>query len=1126
MTYGRGTEQMTRSQRTILTSVFILLLAACAGVSEPIRLVADPALSPDGKTLAFVWRGDIWLAPVEGGAARPLTQHEASDRQPKFSPDGTEIVFISDRDAGNQVYAVPVAGGMPTQLTFHTAGYRIEDWYPSGQALLVSGRRDYFWRSAGRFFRIARDERPAEELLFDADAANGSLSPNGKWLLFTREGMTWWRKGYRGAHAGQIWMYDFETEQYLQLLAPETGARWPLWAPEGDSFYYVGAQSGSFNLHKYDLASSADRQLTFFEDDSVVYPCISRDGSTIVFRHLFDLYRFQPGSGAAPVRIDLVNPGDELTSPVDRNVVRDASEVAFSDDGLEVAFIAGGDLWVMDTELREPRQITATPEEERGPIFGPDNDSIYFVSDQGGQSDIWRAERGDVELYWWQNESFELKRLTQDAEVEADLRFSPDGTRLSFVKGLGDLWTMTLEGKDFQRLLRSWDVPDYNWSPDGKWIVYAVNDNDFNRDIWIVPADGSAEPVNVSRHPFDEYRPVWRPDGKVIAFTSQRLDREVDIYYLWLEEEEYEKSKRDRTLEKALKKMEEARKKDEKKDKDKEKDKDAEEKAEGDAAEPKDEDKGDDEKKKADEEKKKDDEKKLPDVVIDFDRIHERLQRIDIAGSTERGLFWSHDSKKLAFQATIDGKRGTYTVEIPDEMEPKLLTSETGSQPRWLKEGNQIVWLSGGKPASVSAKGEATAYAFSARQEVDCVAHFRAAFDLAWRAMRDHFYDERLGNRNWDAIRRKYADVAAAAPDTDSFAVVVNLMLGELNASHLGFYPRGGRSRSNRPDWNVTTAHLGVRFDPEYRGPGLKVRDVLPNGPADREVSKIEPNEVIVSIDGTNVDPQMDLTDVLNGPLARDIRLDVRNGDGETREVVLRPISYGQAGSLLYEQWLRYNGKLVETLSDGRLGYVHIRGMNWPSFQKLERELYAVGAGKDGLIIDVRNNGGGFTADHVLTLLCQPTHAITVPRGGGPGYPEDRRVYATWNKPIVMMCNQNSFSNAEIISHAIKTLKRGKLVGVPTAGGVISTGGTSIMDVGFIRLPFRGWYILGTGEDMELNGAVPDVIVWPQPGEMPAGKDVQLEKAVEVLSEDVAAWKARPRPKPSARPANARGRGD
>jgi len=1110
---------MSPTRFTILTSLFALAFTISAGAAEPMRLAADPALSPDGTTLAFVWRGDIWLAPVEGGDARPLTQHEASDSQPMFSPDGSEIVFVSDRDAGDQVYAVPVEGGTPTQVTFHTAGYRIEDWYPSGQTLLVSGRRDYFWRSAGRFFRIARHERQAEEILFDADGSNGSLSPDGKRLLFTREGMTWWRKGYKGSRTSQVWMVDIETQDYTRLLEPEIDARWPLWAADGRGFYYVGAQSGSFNLYRHDLDAGTDRQLTFFEDDSVVFPCISRDGSTIVFRHLFDLYRFHPSSGSAPIRIDLINPGDVVTSPEERRVLRDATDVTFSDDGLEVAFIAGADLWVMDTELREPKQITETPEQERGPVFGPEGEAIFFVSDQGGQSDIWRAERGDAEQYWWQNETFDLKRLTQDAEVEQDLRFSPDGERISFIKGLGDLWTMTLEGKEPQRLVKSWDTPGYDWSPDGQWVVYAVNDNNFNRDIWIIPADGSAEPVNVSKHPYDEYGPVWRPDGKVIAFTSQRLDRETDIFYLWLEEEEYEKSERDRTVEKALKKMEDARKNDEKKDKDKDKEEKPEDEA--DPNEPDDEAKPEEEKEDEKDKEEKKDEKKLPEVVIDFERIHERVRRIDIGGSSERGLFWSHDSKKLAFRATIDGKRGTYTVEIPEELEPKLLTDKTGSQARWLKEGNQIVWLSGGKPASVSAKGEETAYGFSARQAVDRAAHFRAAFDLAWRAMRDHFYDERLGNRNWDAIRRKYADVAASAPDADSFGIVVNLMLGELNGSHLGFYPNRNSSRSNRSDWNVTTAHLGVRFDRDYQGPGLKVRDVLPNGPADREVSKIEPNEVIVSIDGTNVDPEMDLTAVLNGPLDRDIHLDIRNGDGETRDVVLRPISYGNASGLLYEQWLRYNRRQVEALSDATLGYVHIRGMNWPSFQKLERELYAVGAGKDGLIIDVRNNGGGFTADHVLTLLCQPSHAITVPRGGGPGYPEDRRVYATWSKPIVMLCNQNSFSNAEIISHAIKTLKRGKLVGVPTAGGVISTGGTSIMDVGFLRMPFRGWYVLPTGEDMELYGAVPDVIVWPEPGQMPAGKDVQLEKAVEVLREDVEAWQARPRPplrKASERP--------
>ncbi|MHC4171588.1 MAG: S41 family peptidase [Planctomycetota bacterium] len=1094
---------------------FCLLAGTVRGAAyEEIRLGSDPALSPDGSMLAFVWRGDIWLVPGEGGVARQLTQHPSDDKQPVFSPDGSEVAFISDRDAGNQVYVVPIEGGTPTQLTFHTAGYSLEEWHPSGDALLVSANRDHFWRGSQRFFKISQHERKAADLLFDAYGQDGVISPDGKRLLFTREGTSWWRKGYYGSRASQIWIYDFETSEYTKILNRETSSRWPLWKADNSGFYYVGAQSGAFNLWEYDLETGEERQLTEFEDDSVVLPCISRDSSTIVFRHLFDFYRFRSDKDSAPMRIDIKNTGDTVTPPLKRRVVAEATDVAFSQDGLEISFIAGGDLWVMDTELREPRQVTDTPEQERAPVFSPEGEYIFFARDEEGSGDIWRAKRADVELYWWQNEKFELKRLTQDDEVESDIRFSPDGSWISFVKGLGDLWTITPEGKDVKRLLRSWSHLQYDWSPDSKWIVYSIDDDNFNRDIWIMPVDGSSEPVNISRHPYDEHGPIWRPDGKVIAFTGQRLDREMDIFYVWLEKQEYEKGKRDRTIEKALKKMDEARKKKDKKKDEQEESKDDEADAESkEDQECKQSEQSEEKEMDTEKEQEAEDEKKeVPEVVIDFERIHERVRRVEIAGSTERDLFFSHDSKKLAFMATIDGKEGTYTIEIPEELKPKLLTEKTGGRPRWLKEGNQIVWLSGGKPTSISSKGEETVYSFSAKQEVEREARFRAAFDLAWQLMRDRYYDERLGNRNWDAIRRKYSEMAAKAVDAESFSIVVNLMLGELNGSHLGFYVRGRSPEPAQPAWKIATAHIGVRFEPGYKGPGLKVKDVLPNGPADREKSRVSPSEIIRSIDGVNVDQGMDLTEVLNGPLNRDIHLSVQSAEDERREVVLRPISYGAVRTLLYEKWIRDNREKVQRASDRTLGYVHIRGMNWPSFQKLERELYAEGAGKEGLVIDVRNNGGGFTTDYLLTILCQPVHAITVPRGGGPGYPEDRRVYATWSKPIIVLCNQNSFSNAEIFSHAIKTLKRGKLVGVQTAGGVISTGSTQVMDVGRLRLPFRGWFVLPTGEDMELNGAVPDYTIWNEPGEMPSDKDAQLDKAIEVLMQDVKAWKARTMP--------------
>jgi tricorn protease len=390
--------------------------------------------------------------------------------------------------------------------------------------------------------------------------------------------------------------------------------------------------------------------------------------------------------------------------------------------------------------------------------------------------------------------------------------------------------------------------------------------------------------------------------------------------------------------------------------------------------------------------------------------------------------------------------------------------------------------------------------------------------------MRDNWYDERMNNRDWNAVRQKYRAVAETA-DVDALGTVVQLMLGELNGSHLGFIPgsltlpgrRQGQPVAEEPpsdrNWRPVTPHLGVRFEPGFQGPGLKVKDVLPDGPADQKRSKLNAGDVVVSINGTAVNPDTDLTTVLNGPPGREFHLKVKDPPGKEREVTIRPITYTDARKLLYKKWLADNRAAVDKLSGEKLGYLHISAMDMPSFRKFEEELYDAGAGKEGLVIDVRENGGGSTADHLLTALTQPRHAVAVPRGGGPGYPQDRTVYATWDKPIVVLCNQNSFSNAEIFSHAIKTLKRGKLVGVPTAGGVISTGGTAIMDVGFLRMPFRGWFVIDSGEDMERRGAVPDVVVWPAPGDAARGKDAQIEKAIEVLADEVKAWKERPQPK-------------
>ncbi|MBG88949.1 MAG: hypothetical protein CMO80_18890 [Verrucomicrobiales bacterium] len=1080
---------------------------------DKLRMVSSPAVSPDGSAIAFAWNGDIWVVSSKGGTARQLTQHPSDDRYPSFSPNGKYIAFSSTRSGTRQIHWLPTAGGRPHQITYHTEGFRLEGWHPDGKRLLTSITRDHYWRHGERFSLVPINKRGPEKILFDGYGSYGEVSPDGKRLLFTREGERSWRKGYRGPRATQIWLYDLVKDSFKQLVVEQEESRWPLWKPDGKAFYYVAERNGVGNLRERDLATGKEKQLTSFKEDSVMYPAISKDGSTIVFRNLFDLYVYRTDGKSKPTKIEIKNIADSGLVRKQRRTLKSATEIAFSKDGLEVAFISGGDLWVMDTELREPVQITRSSTFERNPVFSADGNAILFVTEHNGQPDILAALRADPKLFWWQNKSFKFSQLTKDSAEEGNLKLSPDGKRLAFTKGRGDLWIMTPNGKDAKLLFKSWNSPQFNWSPDSKWLVYAQSDNDFNRDIWIRPLDGHRKPFNLSRHPDNDYNPVWSPDGKMIAFTGRRRSDETDIYFALLREEDHQTGSRDKKLKRAIDKMKKARAK-KPSPKPAPKPVPAEEKK---PAKPEEKPKDEKAKEKKPEAKPADAKKPAPKKLglqIDFGTLSERLRRVSIPNTSEGSLFWSPDSKRLAFTAKIDGKSGTYYIELPDSPRPKLLNTKTGTQARWLRTGNRILWLSGGVPASLVGTA-ASAYTFNAKQEVRVPNRFREAFNQAWRAMRDNFYDEKLGGRDWNKIREKYVGMAAEAPDGATLANVINLMLGELNGSHLGFYYRGPSYSpiAQGSSWSHTTAHLGVRFEPDHKGDGLRIRDVIKGGPADRKESRLNAGEVITSIDGKDVDGNTDLTAILNGVPDRDIVLNVKESKkkkAKSRTVKLRPTSYARIRSLLYEKWIDDNQAKVDAESDGSFGYLHIAGMNMTSFYRFEEELYSVAAGKDGIIIDVRENGGGSTTDHLLTILTQPRHAITIPRGGGRGYPQDRKIYASWHKPVVVLCNQNSYSNAEIFSHAIKHLKRGKVVGVPTAGGVISTGSKTIMDLGYIRMPFRGWYRMEDGQDMELQPAQPHYVVWPEPTELPAGKDTQLQKAIKVLRKEVKKHKAKP----------------
>lgn len=1098
-----------------LWTVGALIFTGICPASEPVKMVSDPTISPDGKQIAFTWRDDVWTASIDGGQISRLTTDDGRDSQPHFSPDGKQIAFISDRTGSDQIYVVSVDEGTPTQITYHTEGYSLHDWFPDGKHLLASGNRDHHWRGAERLLKVAVEKRSADVVLADATATDASLDRKGTRVLFVREGERWWRKGYQGERAAQVWMLDLATKEMTELLHEGVDCRWPVWHRSGKFFYFTKGDASGFGLWKYQFSEEDGGEPTItevadFEDDSIVFPSISRNNQTLLFRHLFDLYKLNPKEDV-PVKIELVYDGDPTIHQDElRREFNEASEVAFSNDGLEAIFVAGGDLWAMDTELREPIQLTQTAAHESSVVFGAEEDSLFTVAKKNGQVDIYKLERKEQEGYWWQPSELVWTQITNDPTVESDLRLSPDGKHLFCVRGLGQLVRISLDDPSkVIEITKSFSSPDYDISRCGYWVAYAESDNDFNSEIWIARTDGSQPPVNVSQHPDDDYSPRFSPDGKLLAFTGQRIDTERDIYYVWLQSEESERTSRERKLKEAIEKMESKRKSSGKNNAAKASKTAADDKeSKGDKPEEKaDKDDSESTGEGADEEKESDGESDAEMTVIDFDRIEDRVRSISIRDSSEGNLFWSPDGEKLAFTASIDGERGTYTVTFPDELRPSKLTSETIGQAKWSKEAGAILGHISGVPAHVEASGKVKKFPFTARQIISREERFRDGFEEAWAVMRDRWYDPKHANRNWADVRRKFIEIAGMAGDESTFGQIIELMLGELNGSHNGFYPSRNRS-DDTEGWRDTTAHLGVRFDPSHAGPGLLVRDVLPGGPADRVESRLQAGDIIISIDGKAVDPGMDLTEILNGRLDRDIELLVNRTDGDAtieQRIAIRPISFGAARSLLYDQWLISNREKVAEASDGKLGYLHIRAMNMDSFYDFERELYRVGYGRDGLIIDVRDNGGGSTTDLLLTALTQPRHAITVPRDGGQGYPQSRMVYAVWQKPIVVLCNQNSYSNAEIFSHAIKNLKRGKLIGVETAGGVISTGSVRITDVGTMRMPFRGWFLVTDGEDMEMNGAKPDHVIWPAPGEIPTGVDRQLDKAIEVLEQELAA---------------------
>jgi tricorn protease len=1064
------------SRRIALLAVVVLLASSALPAIEA-ALPRHPAPSPDGSEIAFAWQGDLWLVAADGGAARRLTAHPAVERFPTWSHDGRLIAFASNRHGNDDVFVMPTDGSAPpTRLTFASTADEPCDFSPDGLAVLFSSNRAEGVKWGSQLWTVpVTGGTPA--LAQDAFGEAAVYSPGGEALVFVRGQTKWTRRGYRGPASRDLWLRDADGN-YDRLTGFDGDDDRPSWV--GDSgIAFLSSRGGRKNVHQLDLATEEAIQMTFHDGSAVRYPRAAAGGSIIA-------YEFEDGiwtvsaTGGAPERLSIDVPADHLRNPVERHSSSDgADELAVSPDGKLAAFIVHGDIFVTaitskeDLEIATPptAQVSATPERERDLRWTPDGTALIYASARGGDTDIYRARRVSEDTPWPESFTFSETRLTEAEAEEYGARISPDGSRMAFIRGQGQLVVRPVDGGDETVLVDHWEATDFDWSPDGAWIAYSVPDEHFNSEVWIVSAAGGA-PYNLSRHPDDDVGPRWSPDGRRLVWTAKRADETFDVWGVWLRRTDDERRPAD-----WLKLWGD---RDEEQEKSEESDKDP------------------------------DDEKspELPVVTIDFDRLWERVHRITKLKGDEFGARVSPDGKAVIFTAEHEGERDLYKVRWNGEGLERLTID--GAEPsRYVfdRKGETILYLDGeGRIARVGLDGEAgDPIPFEARYVVDTRLERAAVFDEAWRALEHRFYDPAFHGVDWPAQREKYRPWALAASTKADFADVVNLMLGELNASHMGYYPPGTRGRAATGGDN--TGWIGVSFDPTAGGPGVLIREVLPDSPATRTDVALEPGERLLAVNGTALDQGTNVFSLLVDTVDQRTPIRVRGIDGRERSAVVTPVDFWAQRQLRYQEWVRERRRLTDRWSEGRLGYIHIQGMSTPSFEEFEHMLYAAADGKEGLLIDVRSNGGGWTTDYLMAVLMVRRHAYTIPRGADPAiraYPQDRLPLAAWTRPAATLCNEDSYSNAEIFSHAFKTLERGPLVGSPTFGAVISTGGTTTLDGALVRLPGRGWYVAGTGLNMENNGAVPDVLVWQPPLEdRSPTDDTQLRRAVEVLLESI-----------------------
>ena len=1067
-----------------------LLAASLASFAQQNPLwMRYPAISPDGSTIVFAYKGDIYSVPSQGGEARQLTTNAAFDSYPIWSPDGKKIAFASNREGSMDVYVINANGGAPTRLTTNSGSelpvaFKDNDHVLFSANVMPTAQSNLFAsREFSQVYEVStQGGRP--KLYSVLPMENISINAKGQVLYHDCKGYEdKWRKHHTSPITRDIWMLD--GGKYQKLTSFKGEDRNPVWAQDGQSFYYLSEQNGSFNVYHRNVGSGKATQVTHNQKNPIRFLTSSQSG-LLCYGYDGEIYTVK--EGAEPQKVNISITTDNAEPSLVRQIRSNgATEIALSPSGKEVAFVMHGDVYVTSVDYKTTKRITDTPQQERNVSFSPDGRALVYASERNGVWQIYQAKiKNASDKNFTYCTDIEEEALTHSNLTSQYPAYSPDGKEVAFYEDRATLRILNLKSKDVRTVLDgkynySYSDGDiwFEWSPDSKWLLcsYIGTGGWNNTDIALVKADGK-EVHDLTDSGYSDSNGKWVLGGKAMLFESDRAGyrshgswgAEDDAYLMFFDLDAYDRfrmSKEELELAEANKDVKEKK------------------------AEEKDEKKKEDKQKKA-EEKGKTEVEKVKPLELDIDNCRDRIVRLTVNSSRMGDAILDSKGEKIYYQAAFEGGYDLWCHDLKENTTTLMMKNIGGGGFVADKDVKNLFLCNGGIKKIDLASKQTKGIDFEAPFNYKPAEERQYLFDHIWRQVKDKFYDPNLQGVDWDGYRKVYERYLPYIDNNFDFAEMLSEMLGELNASHTGcrYYPSGA---------SLQTAALGVFLDPNYEGDGLKIQEIIKRGPFAVKKNEVTPGSIIEKIDGTDIKAGEDYNALLDGKAGKNVRLTIKNAKGKRFDLTIKAISQGAQQELLYKRWVDRNRAIVDSVSGGRIAYVHVKAMNSESFRTVYSELLSdKNRNRDAVIVDERHNGGGWLHDDLCTLLSGKQYQEFVPHGKVVG----KDPFNKWTKPSCVLICEDDYSNGHGFPWVYKELGIGKLIGAPVAGTMTAVWWETLMDRSLVfGIPQVGCRDMrGTfGENTQLN---PDIEVYNSPEDYITGHDTQLIRAVEEMMKE------------------------